>query len=95
MTMKLRGESVKSASLASSTMLYPTELTNRGQEAIVIIPETHYDPRNLGKMHQESVCELKAMPSIMLPWKQLPGARRQQNHPETQSQPPTNPPSHL
>lgn len=35
-------------------------------------------------MLQEYVYELKEMLSIMLPWKQLPGAGRQHNSPKTQ-----------
>lgn len=41
-------------------------------------------------MLQEYVYELKVMLSIMLPWKQLPGAGRQHDSPKTQIQSHTN-----
>lgn len=41
MTMKLSSEHVKLGSLASSMIIYPTELTNCGQKTIVLISETH------------------------------------------------------
>lgn len=47
MTVKLSWESMELCALASSMMPYPTELTNRGQKAIVTISETLYDSRSL------------------------------------------------